>query len=260
MTKHTTHHENETLFWAKAASVLGLPQLKMHRSRVPYSNTLALKALNSFCVENNLGELKQESLNRKTIFEMYLSLIVQNGPLFLEKSPHHLFNQSNLDLISEFKEKYQDKINFKILGLVRHPLSVIYSGWDRWKHDCSEFEQEWLISNTNLLKNKEALDLEIIRYEDLVSENAASLKDKLALEPVSSKFEFKSGSLEKWKSDKNFAHQLSKETMDLAKKFGYTDFETSEETLTWKLKSWSTYAGVEMKRLLRASAVYLMLS
>jgi hypothetical protein len=259
MSRIISHHENETLFWTKAASILGLHQRKMHRSEIPYALPRALQSLQKFCTDNNLEGLTHKIVTKQRIFEAYLNLIRQNNPLFVEKSPHHLYNQSNLDLLAEFATQYKDEVDIKFIGLVRHPLSVIYSGWERWKHDCIEFEKEWLISNSNLLKNKENLNIEIIRYEDLVAENGTFLKDKLDLEPVSDEFNFKKTSLEKWKTDKDFGHELSKETIELARLLGYSDFDTSGIGMTWKFKSWSTYAGVEMKRLLRASAVYLTL-
>ncbi|WP_224999083.1 sulfotransferase [Cesiribacter sp. SM1] len=256
MVKNTTHHENETLFWSKAASALDLYQDKMHRSKVPFSRSAALQALNKFLKDNSVEECLSADASKAEIFSAYFDLISQYKPLFVEKSPHHLYNQSNLDLLAEFACQYKDKVNVKFLGLVRHPLSVIYSGWDRWKHDCSEFEREWFVSNVNLLKNKESLNIDIVRYEDLVAENAAFLEEKLGLKPVSDAFSFRSSSLDKWKKDKAFGHQLSDETIELAKQFGYKDFDTSGEGLSWNFKSLSIYAGVELKRLLRKSAMY----
>lgn len=254
MTEKTPHHENETLYWAKAAAVLGLHQQKMHRSNIPYSRTEALEALSHFAKANQIGDIKAENATKAHIFELYYNLVAQHKPCFVEKSPHHLYNQSDLDLIREFIELYSDKIDFKIIGLVRHPLSMIYSGWDRWKNDCKQFEQEWFISNQNLLLNKDALQIEIVRYEDLVAENGAFIQKILSLDPVSKKFEFRSSSLEKWKSDKEFGHELSQETIQLANQFGYDDFETPGGKLPWMIKSLSTYVGVEIKRIVRRSA------
>ena len=36
LVEKTTHSENETLYWTKAASVLGLPQIQMENSQVPF--------------------------------------------------------------------------------------------------------------------------------------------------------------------------------------------------------------------------------
>lgn len=251
MSQKTHHHENETLFWAKAASILGLLQLKMHRSHIPYSNSMALKSLHQFSTDNLMGSLKAGDVTKEALFNLYLNLITQNKPRFVEKSPHHLFNQSNLDLIGEFISLFGDSIDFKVIGLVRHPLSVIYSGWERWRYDCKRFEREWLVSNQNLLRNKSQLGIDIIRYEDLVAENGMFLSYRLNLEPMSNSFLFRKSSLYKWKADKAFGHVLSNETVELAKDFGYSDFETAGEQLPWRLKSWSAYAVAELRHLLR---------
>ncbi|WP_219899072.1 sulfotransferase [Pontibacter ummariensis] len=245
------HHENETLFWTKAASVLGLQQQKMHRSQVPYSSTKALDSLRQFCKANNADALQGGCPTKGSIFSCYKSLIAQYQPRFVEKSPHHLYNESNLDLIREFISQFKDEIDFKVIGLVRHPLSVIYSGWDRWKYDCGKFEKEWFISNRNLLDYKQDLAIDLVRYEDLVEENGAFMHRVLGLEPVSDDFAFRRSSLEKWKSDEKFGHTMRDETVKLAEKFGYANFETAEDKLTWKIKDISTYASVELKRFLR---------
>lgn len=251
MTQKTPHHENETLYWTKAASILGLPQQKMHRSKVPYSKAKALESLQHFCSENEIGSLELGRATKEDIFNFYSRFIQQNQPRFVEKSPHHLFNQSNLDLIGEFISLHKKEIDFKVIGLVRHPLSVIYSGWDRWKFDCSQFEKEWYISNLNLLHYKKVLDIDIVRYEDLVAEDGAFMQEKLNLEPVSGDFHFRSSSLYKWKTDNKFGHELSDETKQLAAQFGYGDFDTPGDKLSWKIKELAAYTGVEMKRMLR---------
>ncbi|WP_246000458.1 sulfotransferase [Pontibacter diazotrophicus] len=255
MTKKVRHHENETLFWAKATSILRLPQQKLHRSKLPYSYDKAFESLQKFVSENELGNLTSGNVTREEIFNLYSRLIQQNQPRFVEKSPHHLFNKSNLDLISEYISLHKNDIDFKVIGLVRHPLSVIYSGWDRWKFDCRLFENEWYTSNQNLLHYQKELDIEIVRYEDLVAENGAFMQEKLNLEPVSNNFHFRSSSLYKWKTDDKFGHELSDETKQLAANFGYSDFETPYNNLSWKIKEMATYAGVEIKRLLRSNDV-----
>ncbi|GAB3535499.1 hypothetical protein GCM10027443_24750 [Pontibacter brevis] len=251
MTTHARHHENETLFWTKVASILGLPQQKMHRSKVPFTNTKALESLKQFCEEGNLGTLTPENATKEHLFDLYTRLVQQHQPRFVEKSPHHLYNKSNLDLIREYISLQQKDMDFKVIGLVRHPLSVIYSGWDRWRFDCRQFEKEWYLSNKNLLEYKEELNIELVRYEDLVAENGAFMQEKLGLERVSDNFHFRSSSLYKWKTDDKFGHELRAETIALAESFGYSDFDTSTDKLAWKIKDFSTFAGVELKRMLR---------
>lgn len=250
----TQHHENETLFWAKAASVLGMPQEKMHRSVVPYAKEKGLEELSRFCLQNNINKLQDTNITKEAIFSAYRDLVFQNKPRFVEKSPHHLFNKSNLDLIGEFMEQHRHEIDFKVLGLVRHPLSVIYSGWERWRYNPEQFEQEWFTSNKNLLDYQEKLGIDVVRYEDLVMENAAFIPEKLGLDAQGNQFRFRRSSLDKWKSDSSFGHELSPETKKLAASFGYSEFGTAGESLSWKFNKFSAMAGVEIKRMLNSNS------
>lgn len=231
---YTPHHENETLYWSKAASVLELPQMKMYRSQVPFSKKEALKSINEFFHFNGLEQC--DDPDKHIFFQRYLDLLRDNNFKFVEKSPHHLFNESNLQLIEEFVNKYRSESEVKIIGLVRHPQAVLYSAWKRWGYVPVEFEREWYTSYFNLLNWKNKLNIEIIKYEDVVQDEVDLEKLLVITTKSLSKFKFKGDAVDKWRHDKTYGHRLSESTISLAKKFGYKMFDPTGNIFYWKLK------------------------
>lgn len=231
---YTPHHENETLYWSKVASVLELPQIKMYRSQVPFSKKEALNSLNDFLHSNGLDTCGDP--NKDFFFKRYLDLVRNNDFRFIEKSPHHLFNESNLQLIEEFVKEYSDKVEVKIIGLVRHPQAVLYSAWKRWGFIPVEFEREWYTSYHNLLHWQNKLNIEVIKYEDLVQGDVDLEKLLMITTESLCKFNFKGDAVDKWSHDPTYGHRLSDSTINLAKKFGYVTFNPSGNMSYWKLK------------------------
>ena len=125
----TRHFEYETLYWTKAASVLRLPQVDMLDSEVPISKERArLDLINLLC--DNLESYTPPSDNDELIFGGWKLLCQNYSPVFLEKSPHHLHQWSALELINECIERIPE-VDFLIVGLVRNPMAILYSAWDR---------------------------------------------------------------------------------------------------------------------------------
>lgn len=234
---YTTHNENETLYWSKVASVLGKKQDSMYKSMVPFKKEEALRSLEIF-LNKNTGFINQEigSFSLADFQNEYLNLIKRSSGRFVEKSPHHLYNKSDLELICETVNKFSNEVDFYLIGLIRHPLAVIYSAWKRWNVNCVAFEKEWLKSYKNLLWLKERSELKIFRYEDLVLGHTVP-EIELGLEEFSTNYKFHSSSLYKYKKDTSFSYKLSKDTMDIAKEFGYTDFDNKGIPFYWYLGS-----------------------
>ena len=103
----TRHFQNETLYWTKAASVLGLSQNKMLDSEVPIEYSKAKRDLVTL-LSNNIDNYQVPKLEKDIIFQGWLLLCKQYSPIFLEKSPHHLFQWSALQLIIECMDKLKD--------------------------------------------------------------------------------------------------------------------------------------------------------
>ena len=131
----TRHNKNETLFWTKAASMKGRYQIDMVNSEVPIKTKEARQDIIRL-LENNLNSFKPER-GEDIIHRGWKMLCDRYGPIFLEKSPHHLCQWSALDLIIECIEKNED-IDFMIIGLVRNPMDTIYSQFDRFGSPLQE--------------------------------------------------------------------------------------------------------------------------
>lgn len=239
----TRHHEKETLYWSKAAAILGLPQDKLYRSAVSFKKEIVRGQLKEFLKSNNTSGGNGLE-NKSECFKAYRELIDQFSPRFIEKSPHHLFNRSNLELLIEFMNEHKDEIDFIVIGLVRHPQDVIYSAWTRWKFDCREFEREWIRSYENLFWFREQYPaVHIVRYEDIARDNSL-IQGMMKFEMDTSNYSINARSLFKWKVDSSFSHQLSDRTIQLARSYGYDEFQT-HTTIFWSL--WQYYYRVRWR-------------
>jgi hypothetical protein len=234
--EYTRHYEMETLFWIKAAAVLGLPQDNIHYSEVPFEKDFASKDLLNF-LNHNIPQNRFEIFDKKTVFSAWTSLCIRFGPFFLEKSPHHLHIRSALDLISEYIETEMQEIKF--IGIIRNPMDTLYSSWKRWGALPELCQFDWLRAYKNLLffKNRHPDLLRIIRYEDLVSnsEVLSGVCKFLGIEKSSGiGTDLHEKSKNKWKKDKLFGFQLAPEVYHFASHFGYCDKNSNPKPL-WYL-------------------------
>ena len=138
--KHTRHNERETLFWTKAASILGLPQKKLVGSEVPIEKGKALWQLVNFMARNIPCYSDKRLAPWFDVVLRWEKLCKRYAPVFLEKSPHYLANWSNLDCIKDMISllDLDGNIPHQIVGLVRHPLNTLYSIHRRWKLNLHE--------------------------------------------------------------------------------------------------------------------------
>jgi hypothetical protein len=254
---NTPHHESETLFWTKAASALGLPQQKMHRSAVPYTSRSGKKKLMELLKGNNIDiNVKDE----ESVFNAFKSLVEKYGPFFFEKSPHHLYNFSNIELMLKGHEYLKNDIELHVVGLIRNPLDTIYSAWKRWRYNCAAFEHEWKQSYLNLEELKKIYPrVEIFRYEDIVKDITTVANFCKGMDVGVSKdiYHFNQQSLAKRGKDSSFLHRLDPETIALARRFGYHDNElvssNNGDLFAWK----SREAFNELKyRIRKAKSIF----
>lgn len=219
----TRHNEHETLFWTKAASVLGLEQIDIWDSEVPINKTKARKDLVTLLQENL--DFYKALADNELIFEGWRLLCQKYSPVFIEKSPHHLYQWSNLELIIKCIERCPD-IKFLIVVLIRNPMDTLYSMWNRWRGLPERNQHQWLIAYRNILKFKELLknNLVIIKYEDMIKDGSC-MKQILEFIGSSSNLDgskyFHKGTIGKWKKDKFFGFQLDPYIITLAEEFGY---------------------------------------
>ena len=240
----TRHFENETLYWTKAASILGRPQRKMVDSEVPIATEEARSDLITLLREN-LDEYQPPSDDERLIMEGWRQLCRKHVPIFLEKSPHHLCQWSAIELILEAVDKLED-IDFLLIGLIRNPLDTIHSHYRRWKSPCADVEKQWRAAYGNLLRLRDETGarLVIVRYEDMVSsiECMRPVFEFCEVELLSSMGnKLHRNSVNTAQNTPGFGFVLSEETRQLAEKYGYTREETANEPhLLWPLVSRSS--------------------
>lgn len=222
--RRTRHYENETLYWTKAASVLEMPQLDMVDSEVPISRARARADLVTM-LEENLDGYTPPADDRELIMGGWERLCERYSPVFLEKSPHHLCQQSALELILQCTRELAE-VDFMLLGLVRNPMDTIYSQYRRWKSRPEKVEQQWLVAYRNLLRLRDTagVPLVIVRYEDMIG-SLAPLQPVLDFCGCSQQDldpgYFHRGSVAKWKRDPLFGFVPSAELVELAGHYGY---------------------------------------
>ena len=222
--QHTRHFENETLYWTKAASVLGMPQLSMPDSEVPLPKAQARGELEQF-LSANIDNYHVPEDDHELIFGGWKSLCKVYAPALLEKSPHHLYQKSVLELILEVI-RCTPEVDFHLVGLIRNPMSTFYSAWSRWRSPPEVQQQVWLTAYQNLLDLKAQVGdrVSIVRYEDLVTDPSVlkPVFDFLGVPPSSlERRSLHKLSLERWKKDKHYGFSPSAELLALAERYGY---------------------------------------
>lgn len=227
----TEHFENETLFWTKAASVLEMPQLKMLKSAIPYNKNRARRELENF-LNVNLGQDYTSYTDRDLVFKGWFDLINKFGPIFIEKSPHHLLQISALNLMLEFKNIYADNVEVKFIGLVRNPYTTLCSQIRRWQPPINQIMEQWKNVYINLrefqLKVKSE-DIYIVRYEQLLEDKSEQLKKIFTLLNIDNYYlDLKLDNVKRSKSEKDlnkFGFKLDDSTKYLALSYGYKSAE-----------------------------------
>lgn len=224
----TRHNEHETLYWTKAASVLDLPQLDMLDSEVPIEREKAKLDLITL-LRDNLYNYSPPSNDKKLILDGWRLLCEKYSPIFLEKSPHHLYQWSAIELIIECIRELDD-IDFLLIGLIRNPMDTLYSQFKRWRASPEKLQHQWYTAYHNLLKLKEIMGekLIILRYEDITSSldyllPVFSFCD-ISIDTVDQSYLHRT-SVFKWKQDKKFSFMLDNKVADLANEYGYKDEE-----------------------------------
>ncbi len=224
----TRHFENETLYWTKAASILGMPQVDMLDSEVPIGKKKAKQDLITL-LKDNLDGYSTPKDDRELIFDGWKSLCQEFSPVFLEKSPHHLHQWSSLSLIIECIKKYPE-IDFLLIGLIRNPNAILYSAWHRWKSIPEKNQYEWLIAHKNLLKLKKFAgdNLVIVRYEDMVSDKSCLSDVFKFIDVPESDVDWNylhRKSIAKWQKEKRYGFQLADEVIRISEYFGFDKSE-----------------------------------
>ncbi|MAE35883.1 MULTISPECIES: sulfotransferase [Thalassolituus] len=234
---NTRHYENETLYWTKAASLLGLEQHDMVDSEVPLSREYGKSELIKLLRDNLPGYNPPED-EKELVHNGWSMLCKQYTPVLFEKSPHHLCQKAALDLICEQIERDKDN-EYLIIGLIRNPMDTIYSQYDRWCSPPALVESQWLKAYTNLLELKKKLGNQMItvRYEDIAADNSTIQPIiKFCQDDIQIKYaqDIDNKSMSRWRNSKTYYHILSDETIQLASILGYDEEVISLKRSTYK--------------------------
>jgi hypothetical protein len=223
----TQHFENETLYWTKAASILELPQLKMLKSSVPYTKERSRSEIETF-LSSNLGNDYSAYSDRDLVFKGWFDLITSYGPVFIEKSPHHLLQVSALNLMLEFKKMYAEEVDVKFIGLIRNPYITLCSQIRRWQPPVNSIMEQWKKVYMNLSELQAKLNhqnIYIVRYEQLISDKKQELENIFTfLNIVTYNINLNFDGVKTTKSEKSltkFGFRLDDSSKYLARSYGY---------------------------------------
>jgi hypothetical protein len=225
----------ETLYWTKAASVLGMPQLSMPHSEVPIARRRARRDLEEFLRHNGIV-VDGFPASVESIFTAWDRLCLAQGPVLIEKSPHHLYQPAAIDLMERYAA-WTTTVEVRFVGLVRNPMDVLYSSWRRFGIPPHEEEVHWRRAYDDLLalKDRHPRSVSVIRYEDLVSDETVLgplLGAQFSTPSGAASSGFHGRSLLKWRADAGYRFAIADATRQLAHRFGYADAEL-----------WNTRAG-----------------
>jgi Sulfotransferase family len=221
---HTRHFSSESLYWTKAASILGRTQLQMYASEVPIPPHKARQDLVDL-LRANAPAFDLPASDEDLVFEGWRALCVAHEPVFVEKSPHHLYQIACLDLMEEATSRLAE-VPFHFVGLIRNPMDMVYSQWQRYRSPPERVQEEWIIAYRNLQQFHARMGerVTVMRYEDMVRsvDVMAPIFRFCGLDPAAQKGgDLHQGSIAKWRHDQRFGFGLSSEALGLARELGY---------------------------------------
>ena len=238
--EYSPHTYLETHHWLKAAVMLDLNPTLFSGGKVyeGYGSKRNARTYMEDCIRRNVPDLKIPSDDRALVFEGWNALCKRFAqPVFFEKSPQFLAHWGCLELMLEWIRATD--FDVKVVGLVRNPLSVMYSAQELFHTDPIKRQSGWVEIHENLERLFSELDEEqgrIFRYEEIIADPVSSFSDICRFIGVDPDPNVGSGvhaeSVNKWESDPFFTLQIDEETKTMARMLGY-----SEEELTNPEKS-----------------------
>ncbi|MFC1775873.1 sulfotransferase [Pseudomonadota bacterium] len=227
---YTPHTYNETHYWLKAACLLTDTAQQFEDGVRPPSygsRTECRKSLLNF-LQRNVPGFAASGDDRALVFNGWEALCDQfANPVFFEKSPQHPHQWVALELLLSWIKKTGYRV--KVIGLVRNPLSVMYSALKLFHTDPQKRQFGWALAYENILRLGELLGKDrfhFVRYEDIVAQPVIEFSKLcgfigLEYEPAVGQ-SVHSSSINKWKDDMEFLLQLDESVSVLAMKLGYS--------------------------------------
>jgi len=226
---YTPHSYFETHHWLKAACILNMPKQLFNGNR-RYSGYGSRQGAMQYmidCIQGNVPDFAIPDDNKTLVFEGWNALCRKFAkPVFFEKSPQYPHHWAALDLLLNWAETTE--FNVRFIGLVRNPMSVMYSAQKLFHTSPSERQFSWASCYRNILAMKAMVSKEgfyLVRYEDLITHPKqifGQICDYLELDfcdTIGSTVHTQS--VNKWRDDLKFTLQLHESVVHIAEHFGY---------------------------------------
>lgn len=250
---YSPHTYFETHHWLKAACILDVSKQEFygHRPHQGYGSKMAARQYMVDCIRGNVPGFHVPENDQDLVFQGWKALCDRfANPVFFEKTPHNIAHWACLDLILRWMEITNYQV--RIIGLVRNPMSVLYSAYNLFHTHPWERQFAWANSYRNLITFKELLEPEqfhLVRYEDIIAQPKQIFQTVCSFLGLGYNnglgAEVHKGSANKWRNDPSFGFQLHESVARLARHFGYTDEELSnpdelearqKESVSWHIR------------------------
>ena len=228
---YTPHTYNETHYWLKAACMLPLSHEGFYGGLRPDSygsRSLARKSLLNF-LKRNSPDFTEPATDEELVIDGWTALCRQFAhPVFFEKSPQHPHHWAALELLLTWIKASEFEV--RVIGLVRNPMSVMYSALKLFHTDPGERQFGWAQAYRNILKLEGRLSAGqfcMVRYEDIVRQPAIEFKrlcDFIGIDDDGNLgLSTHRDSVNKWREDAGFTLQLDPQVGEVAQRFGYSE-------------------------------------
>jgi hypothetical protein len=228
--KYSSHRYLETHHWLKGAMILSPENASsnLYKGYGSESNALALLI---DTVKLNVINWEIPENKSDLVFGGWEALCKEfANPVFFEKSPQLLASTAALDLFKSWINTTE--FDVKIIGLVRNPMSVLYSAQELFHTPPEKRQYGWMEIHKNLIEFSRDLSEHqflLLKYEEMVVNTHDCFKTVCKF--IGLEYDSQMGneasreSLNLWKNDADFHFNLSNEVLEMAQQFGYTPNE-----------------------------------
>lgn len=230
---YSPHTYLETHHWLKAAVMLSSDPAGFSGGKIyaGYGGNANARTYMEDCIKGNIPSFNTRIPDRSLVFEGWEALCRRFAqPIFFEKSPQYLAHWAALSLMLEWIKKTDFEV--KIVGLVRNPLSVLYSAEELFHSNPRKRQFGWAEIYRNWVRLTQSLDANqfiLCKYEDVINDPKAEFGKICAFigtpyNDVVGK-NVRDTSLAKWKTDPYFSIQLNPSVKEVAIQLGYSPDE-----------------------------------
>ncbi|WP_339136100.1 MAG: sulfotransferase [Candidatus Electrothrix sp. GW3-4] len=230
---YSSHTYFETHHWLKAACILNTPKQLFYGHKIykGYGSRTGARQYLIDTIRGNVPDFAIPDNDESLVFEGWEALCrTLANPVFFEKSPQYPAQWAALDLILKWMQRTE--FDVRLIGLVRNPMSVMYSAHKLFSTNPDERQFGWAQSYRNILAMRDIVGCErfhMLRYEDLITQPKQTFQkvcEYLGVEPCKEIGEnVHAQSVALWRDDPTFTLQLHESVMRFAEHFGYGEEE-----------------------------------